>query len=279
MSDGDSDESPEQDYVFILPVFNEAAIIAKALSFLVSLLDTNFPPPLYWGIVVVDNGSHDGTYEIAHRSALVDSRISVLECLSRGRGNAIKKAIDSHSTSRVFCYLDIDIPIEEKTLVSMIDMIERGAADIVIVRRLGTRPYVRALLSFCYRVITYSLYRQPYADPQAGVKAFTGRAALFLSTRCAEQGYFLDTEFIVGAQRSGFRISEISGQWIEQRFTDRVSKVRPIRDSVAAVRALLRILKRVRRGFPFFEQQQPHLFQTGKKQNVKRYTHHEEQPK
>ena len=51
--------------------------------------------------------------------------------------------------------------------------------------------------------------------------------------RTGARGWFWDTEFMVRAWRSGFVIAEVPGTFTRRR--DKVSTVRPVRDSVTSL--------------------------------------------
>ncbi|MBI4253155.1 glycosyltransferase [Candidatus Uhrbacteria bacterium] len=231
--------------VFVLPVFNEATIVEQSVTLLMEGACHSFGPEERWKIVVIDNGSTDDTLAIAHRFAQDHKTITVLSCPRPGRGNAIKKALSTFQSSQMYCYLDIDIPIDTHDIARVMAPIVEGRADMVIPRRCGSRPLVRRLLSLCYRALFFSFFHLPYGDVQAGVKVFSRRIASLILEACNEEGYFLDTECVVIARNRGYAIQEVPIAWIEKRYANRKSKISPIRDSVLALRALARIWRRI----------------------------------
>jgi dolichol-phosphate mannosyltransferase len=71
---------------FIVPVFNEAATIEEVLRRVDAL-------PLEKQVVVVDDGSNDGTADILERWSLTHSYTEVLTEHNKGKGAAIQAAI------------------------------------------------------------------------------------------------------------------------------------------------------------------------------------------
>ena len=69
-------------------------------------------------------------------------------------------------------------------------------------------------------------------------------AARVLLEDCQQNGWFLDTELVVLATCRGLKVGEVPIHWIERRFPERASKVRPWRDPVAAMTAQRHIRRR-----------------------------------
>lgn len=233
------------DYLFMVPVLNEAAILEQSVKLLCSSLERFLPPSVQWGVIIIDNGSDDVTNHIAQELASCDDHVMPFSCMRRGRGYALRETLRAFPASRAYCYLDGDIPIDPLDIIRLLAPLNSKSADIVILRRQGVRPLARRILSWGYRIFLRTFFRLSFSDVQAGVKVFNGRAAHCILAQCRENGYFLDTEFIILAARAGYRIAEVSVPWIEQRFPNRKSKIRLMRDSIAAMRALMRIRRRL----------------------------------
>lgn len=241
-------EKRDGELLIILPVFNEATIIEKAVAFLKDDIEQIVHHGRPYKICIVDNGSTDGTGVRALACAEGDELICVRSCNRKGRGQAIRKILNEFPHASLYCYIDIDIPLDPRDIGHMIAILDRGEADIVLPRRTGPRPLVRRMLSTGYRGILSALFGVSCHDVQAGAKAFTQTGAHILRyAHDAEDGYFLDTEFIVRATLAGLRIREVPMHWIEQRYRERKSKISPIRDSFHALHALYRIAARMHR--------------------------------
>lgn len=239
-----SDTSHPYACVLIMPVFNEAVIIEQSLRVLLESAGMIFENIPSWKIVVVDNGSNDDTLAVARGFAEDHNTVTVLSCPRPGRGTAIKKAVETFRAASIYCYCDIDIPIDACDLARLMGPIQKGGVDIVIPRRCGSRPAVRRILTTLYRILCGALFHLAYHDVQAGVKAFSNRAAVLMLETCREDGYFLDTEFVVMAQKKGLVVHETPIAWVERRYHIRKSKISPLRDSFIALKALMRIQQR-----------------------------------
>lgn len=103
----------------IIPVLNEEASIANVLQAI--------PGDLANEIIVVDNGSTDRTAEIA---SSLGAR--VLSETRRGYGHACLKGIAGADSPDIVVFLDGDYSDYPEEMVSLVDPIREGAADLVI---------------------------------------------------------------------------------------------------------------------------------------------------
>lgn len=230
------------DYIFILPVLNEEAILAHTTDLLYAFLHAKWNKKnAHWKIVIVDNGSTDNTAQIAQQLRQRDpEHIDYLFTPVPGRGQALQKAVQAY-TANIYLYVDVDLPMQLTGIEAMLRPLEQHAADVVVGKRHGSRPLIRRVLTRFLYWCNIILFDLPVHDAQCGIKAFRSSAIPALLA-CQEQGYFLDTELLVRAASSGRVVQEINVEWIERRFQQRTSKVRLIRDSQRAVQALYRLL-------------------------------------
>lgn len=83
----------------VMPAFNAEAYIREAIQ---SVLSQSFSS---WELIVVDDGSHDGTVQIIRE--FEDSRIHLVQQENKGVGAARNRGI-SQSIGRIICFLDAD---------------------------------------------------------------------------------------------------------------------------------------------------------------------------
>ncbi len=246
MTQSDQDAREAYDCLFIVPVFNEAATLEQAILFLYSALEEVLPPTMRWDIVVADNGSHDGTDNIAKKLS-VAGYAQAFFCTQKGRGLALREVLRAYPQSTLYCYCDCDIPVEPSSITRLLEPLMHEKADVAVLKRSGPRPLSRRILSLGYRFLLIALFRIHFSDVQAGIKVFHARMLPVIIHRCVENGYFFDTEFIVRAIQKKYRVVEVTAPWIEQRFSVRKSKIHPLKDSLQALKALVRIYSRFHR--------------------------------
>ncbi len=230
---------------FIIPAFNEELIIARSAELLARECDKAFGSERSWLVVIAENGSSDETFararEVAEKS---NGKIRALSSKASGRARALRQACDEVQAD-VYCYLDADLPMDLQDLGTLIDQVRGGAADVVVARRAGDRPLKRRLLSVGFRTLNRLLFDVAVHDAQCGVKVWSRRVVNDIFPNCHETGYFFDTELLALAQKKKIVVAEQPIQWIEQRFPERTSKVRPVKDTLAAFKSLLQISHRL----------------------------------
>lgn len=207
----------------ILPTYNERDTLPQTVARIMAVSDEH---DLGLSVLVVDDGSPDGTGAIADRLAAGDPRVSVLHRTAKeGLGPAyiagFRRAL-ADGAELVF-EMDADLSHEPAYLPAMIDRIERGA-DIV----LGSR-YVRgggvAGWGFGRRLVSRGgcLYAQlvlglPYRDLTGGFKCFRRRALECLDLDgIGASGYGFQIETTWRAHRLGLRIAEVPIIFVDRR--------------------------------------------------------------
>lgn len=127
----------------VIPVYNEAARVEAALVRVRSV-------PLNLELVVVDDGSRDGTREVLRRlkdEGLID--VLVLHDVNGGKGSAVRTGF-AHVTGHVTVIQDADLEYDPFDLTRLIEPILDGRADAVFGSRFLGGP--RRVLYFWHRV-------------------------------------------------------------------------------------------------------------------------------
>jgi glycosyltransferase involved in cell wall biosynthesis len=105
----------------ILPCLNEADALPWVLSRM----------PAGYRAIVVDNGSRDGSADIARSLGA-----TVVAEPNRGFGAACHAGL-THATSDVVCFMDADASLDPWQLPSVVGPVTAGTADIVLGRRIA----------------------------------------------------------------------------------------------------------------------------------------------
>src|SRR5205814_1887518 len=101
-----------------IPVFNEEAILESTLTTLHARLPKLLA--LQCEIVVADNGSTDGTHEIASRFAQDHCRTKVVRLSEKGRGRALKH-VWLNSDADILAYMDADLSSDLEAFPKLIE--------------------------------------------------------------------------------------------------------------------------------------------------------------
>jgi glycosyltransferase involved in cell wall biosynthesis len=114
-----------------VPVYNERERVGPALK---ELLSTSFPVEVE--ILVVDDGSTDGTAETIANIALPDNVRVIRHERNRGKGAALRSALEAASGD-VFVPFDADLEYQAADLVRCLEPLLEGEAEVVY----GTRAF------------------------------------------------------------------------------------------------------------------------------------------
>lgn len=198
----------------IIPVFNDRPSLEVALK---ASLETLSGITSEFEILVAEDGSTDGSTEFVRQYASRESRVRLLHHDERqGRGRALNQAL-RESRGKIVCYYDVDLATDMKHLPALLSAVREGsdistgsrllpASDIV---RTGGREIASRTYNFLVRLFLSSRI----CDHQCGFKAFNRERILPLLPAIRSNHWFWDTEILVRAQRSGYRVSELPVRW------------------------------------------------------------------
>ncbi len=225
----------------VVPVYNEAAVLAGSIHRLHRYLRENFT--VSFRITIADNASADATPAIAAGLADELPEVRVVRLEERGRGRALH-AVWSASDAPVLAYMDVDLSTDLAALAPLVAPLVSGHSDLAIGTRLGrgsrvVRGAKREVISRCYNLILRSTLAAKFSDAQCGFKAIRGDVARRLLPHVTDTGWFFDTELLVLAQRSGLRIHEVPVDWID----DPDSRVDIVATAIADLKGIARLLK------------------------------------
>jgi glycosyltransferase involved in cell wall biosynthesis len=225
---------------FLIAARDEAATIREVLDRIRALeLDTQ--------IVVVDDGSSDGTAEAVESWREEHSDVVLLRQPHRGKGAAIRLAI-THAEGEIAVVQDADMEYDPADVPALIEPIERGVADVVFGSRLlGGRPQRAYLfwhllgnrfLSF----LTNVLYNTTITDMETGYKAF--RIDVLRSLRLTYDDFAIEPELTGEVCRRGLRIYQLPIAYYGRTYAE--GKKITWRDGVKAAAVLVQVRLRRR---------------------------------
>jgi glycosyltransferase involved in cell wall biosynthesis len=190
---------------FVIPVFDERSTVAELVARLDAL-------PIDKQLVIVDDGSTDGTSAILDELAAGREDVVLLRQPNRGKGAAIQAAIP-HLTGDIVVIQDADLEYDPADVPALIEPIERGAADVVFGSRLsGGRPQ-RAYLFWhlvgnrFLSLVADVLYNTTLSDLETGYKAF--RKGVLESLDLHENDFAIEPEITAKICKRKLRIYEL----------------------------------------------------------------------
>jgi glycosyltransferase involved in cell wall biosynthesis len=220
---------------FLIPAYNEASTIGEVLERIAQLeLDAQ--------VVVVDDGSTDGTAQVVERLAGAHDGVLLLRQTHRGKGAAVRAAIP-HADGDICVIQDADMEYDPRDVPALIEPIVRGAADVVFGSRLsGGRPQ-RAYL-FWHMVgnrflslLTGVLYNTTLSDMETGYKAFRGDVLRSLDLR--RDDFAIEPEITAKVCKRGLRVYELPVSYYGRTYAE--GKKITWRDGFKAIWVLLSV--------------------------------------
>lgn len=216
----------------VIPCLNEAASVGQAID---AALQGISAVGLPGEVVVVDNGSEDGSADIAREHGA-----RVIREEETGYGAALRKGF-VNARYDVIVMGDGDLTYDFTKLDGLVRPILDGEADFVVGNRMrnltpGSMPslhrYVgNPMLSLMLR---FMFHNHTVKDAHCGLRAITKSA--YLQLGCVTTGMEFASEMVILAMRRGLRISEVAISY-HPRVGE--SKLKSFRDGWRHVRFML----------------------------------------
>lgn len=230
----------------IIPAYNEALRLPGYLKDVMAYFEGRDET---YQIVVVDDGSRDGTAERVREVAAGRAAVTVHALgENRGKGRAVRAGmVQATGALRLMADADGATPIAE---VARLEASMDAGADIAVGSRVLRAPGVtrqvrthRQLSGYVFNFLVRRLGVTGVIDTQCGFKLFRGPVAAALFPRLTTDGFGFDVELLMLAARSGYRVVEVPVNWADQPG----SKVGVLRDGPRMLREVLAARRRLAR--------------------------------
>ena len=231
----------------VVPAYNEVGRVEETLRRIRAFLDDRSAS---FELILVDDGSNDGTAERARRTLPDDARFRVMRLAeNRGKGAAVRAGVLAARGDRVlFSDADLSTPIED--LPRLESALDAGAAVAfgsratagaeVVVRQ----PWYRQAMGKVFNLCVQGMALPGIRDSQCGFKLFRADAAREIFSRGRLSGFSFDVEVLFLARRLGYRLAEVPVRW----YNSPASHVHPLFDSARMLRDLVVIRWNALRG-------------------------------
>lgn len=229
----------------IIPAHNEEKRLPATLKKIQAFLETQ---PYRAEVLVVENGSHDRTWEVAQSFTKEMPCLRAVHETQRGKGLAVRRGmLEARGEYRFFADADLSMPIEE---VNRFIPPALPTVEVAIASREAPgavrydEPAYRHLIGRIFNSMVRWTALPGLQDTQCGFKCFRGDVAERVFPLQTFPGMSFDVEVLFIARRMGYQIIEIPIPW----YFDPDSRVRLIDDSLRMAIDLLTIQRNARRG-------------------------------
>ena len=212
----------------VIPAYNEETRLPQTLERVCAYLAQARPEP--GEVIVVDDGSRDGTVRVAEAFAQTHAAVRVIRNDHRGKGYAVRAGMLA-ARGRTMLFTDADLSAPIADVEKLLPWFERGY-DIVIGSRTGggadlqrvRAPWLRRVMGRVFNWIVRLLAVRGIRDTQCGFKAFRDRVAQDVFTRLRLYGdnaprvrggmmTAFDVEVLFVGRKLGYRIREVPVHW------------------------------------------------------------------
>jgi glycosyltransferase involved in cell wall biosynthesis len=191
----------------VMPVYNEAATVAEVVRVVLAQRPVQ-------ELVIVDDCSTDGTWELLQRLAANESRIKLLRhAINQGKGAALRTGI-SHAGSQIVIIQDADLEYDPIEYYRLIAPILSGKADVVFGSRFHSGTDARRVLYFWHsignNILTLCSNMATdlnLTDMETCYKAF--RRELIQNIRIEENRFGFEPEITAKVAKAKVRIFEV----------------------------------------------------------------------
>jgi glycosyltransferase involved in cell wall biosynthesis len=217
----------------IIPVYNEKNTVREIVR---RVQKTG----LVWEILLVDDGSQDGTRDIL---ADLDGKENVRVILhekNQGKGAAVRTGLQN-ARGDVFLIQDADLEYDPRDYPALLKPIEEGIADVVYGSRFLGAPH-RAILFWnmvankLLTLMTNILYNNILTDMETGYKVFKREIVQDMKLRANR--FDFEPEFTAKILKRNVRLFEVPITFNPREYSE--GKKIGIRDAFEAVWALLK---------------------------------------
>jgi glycosyltransferase involved in cell wall biosynthesis len=191
-------------FSIVIPVYNEADFIPVGLPrLLAELADGN----LDYRILIMENGSTDATAEVA-RTVAGSASVEVHSLSTPDYGGAMREGFLKADSEWV-----VNFDIDYFSAEFLKEVISTADADLIIgskrnPRSEDRRPLIRRLATWVFNLMLRTILGSKVSDTH-GMKAFRRNLVDDLAGLVVSRQDLYDTELVIRAERSGYRIVEV----------------------------------------------------------------------
>ncbi len=229
------------DLSIVIPAFNEEARLTEGLERLHGAVRAGAINPDRTEVILVDDGSADGTARLAAEllAGYPHHRVHRLD-VNRGKGAAVRAGV-SLARGALCAHMDADMAIEPTSASDL--RTELLSHEVAIGSRalpgsmVDGHYVVRSLMGKLFNRMVTAGTRLRFADTQCGFKGFRTPVARLLFHLVEIDRFAFDVEVLLRAAELGLRIAEIPVHWKNVPG----SSIHPLHDAATMVADVARV--------------------------------------
>ena len=241
----------------VIPVFNEEATLGNVVRKVLAIPDLR-------EVIIVDDGSSDGTAEVAAEIAAANPMVRV-ERLARNAGKtAALRAGFALTQGDIVIVQDADLEYDPQEIHSVIEPILEGHADVVFGSRFLVRRATRVLYFYHYvanKLLTFlsnAFTNLNMTDVETGYKAFRGD--IIRNMIIVSSGFGFEVEATAKIAKLGVRVYEVPISYYGRTYSE--GKKISFKDGLVALWLVIRFnvfctRRRSFRNFPEISRRAP----------------------
>lgn len=217
----------------LIPVYNEAATIRQVIAQVAAL-------PIPKEIIVVDDGSTDGTRQVLAELEVAQHLHVLYKPLNEGKGAAIRSGL-RRARGDVVVIQDADLEYDPRDILALVRPIVRGEADVVYGSRFLQRdaapsPWFHRLGNRLLTALSNALTGLELTDMETAYKAF--RRELVLDLPIHQPRFGFEPEITARIARRGWRLCEVPVRYTPRSYAQ--GKKIGLADLVSTLYCILR---------------------------------------
>ncbi len=243
--DSASAEEPALLLSIVIPAYNERQRLPHSLKVVRKYLARQ---SFAAEVIVVDDGSGDGTAELVEHRAMHWRALRLIRTAHQGKGGAVRAGLlAARGVYSFICDADFSMPVTE---IAKFLPPQLADPELAIAVREGPEahrygePYFRHVMGRIYNAVVRTLALPGIQDSQCGFKLIRSDIARRLAAAQTLDGWGFDVELLYLARRWGYQIAEIGINW----YYAPSSRISPLRDALSMTRDVLRVRRNARAG-------------------------------
>jgi len=230
---------PEIYLTVVIPARNEEHRLTKMLDECLIYLEKRAKTEKHFSyeVIIVDDGSEDGTLDVASRYCEKNKSIFMLKLEKNlGKGGAVRSGVlcargefilfcDADGATKFSDFKKLELEMrrccngEASDLQKKIDWthpsVVVGSRAHLQRESIAKRSVLRTFLMYAFHAVVYAFTVRSVRDTQCGFKLFSRAAASRLFLKIHIEGWAFDVEILYLAEKLNYSIKEVAVEWTE----------------------------------------------------------------